>query len=319
MNNHNLYFDKKLGRNWSINPGQIAIYNRSTANNSKEHCNKNSLENLKDNKKQNNMSPSAKKRCAKAINWLLYRAKEKKIKTGNNGSRYTFKVNFVTLTLPSKQIHSDEIIKSKALNYFLTDMKRFCGVTDYVWKAEKQANGNIHFHIITNCFIHYMDVRNYWNKAINTLGYVDKFEKVHGHNSPNSTDIHSFKKVKSVARYVVKYISKADKNGTIGGRIWGLSQDLSKLKNAQVNGNKIVEAGCEFIIRYYDGLFLEGDYFKVFLCDLSSFRSHLIKPFYDFLDQFILDCLNPPEPPPIIPIVEKIKSVLCPQLSCFKY
>ena len=64
-----------------------------------------------------------------------------------------YKLTFITLTLPSKQIHSDNEIKSKCLNQFLIELKKNHSVSRYIWKAEKQENNNIHFHIIADKFI----------------------------------------------------------------------------------------------------------------------------------------------------------------------
>lgn len=56
-------------------------------------------------------------------------------------------VIFLTLTLPCDQEHSDNEIKRKCLNNFVMTMRRKYNIKNYLWVAEKQKNGNIHFHL----------------------------------------------------------------------------------------------------------------------------------------------------------------------------
>jgi hypothetical protein len=55
-----------------------------------------------------------------------------------------------------------------------------------------------------------------------------KFKDTYGHSDPNSTDVHAVYKVKDLAAYVAKYLSKSDtSSAAITGRIWGCNQELS--------------------------------------------------------------------------------------------
>src|SRR5690554_5071199 len=60
---------------------------------------------------------------------------------------------FITLTLSSKQVHDDNFIKRNLLNNFIIYMGRKFDMKNYLWKAEKQKNGSIHFHIVTDVYI----------------------------------------------------------------------------------------------------------------------------------------------------------------------
>ena len=155
-----------------------------------------------------------------------------------------FKITFITLTLASDQRHTDQEIKSKLLNSMLTEMRRDFGMLHYVWRAEKQQNGNIHFHILTNVFIPHSTLRKKWNRVQDKLGYVTAYSKemqscrsfsdyynkyinqgnysqlmrryilgkaVNWHN-PNSTDIHSVKKVRNLPAYLSKYLCKTSQD-----------------------------------------------------------------------------------------------------------
>lgn len=138
--------------------------------------------------------------------------------------------SFVTLTLPYTQMHCDKVIKRECLNNFLIYIKRAHNASNYLWKAEVQRNGNIHFHILFDKYIPWREVRNIWNRSVNRLGYVDWFCTENDSLDPNSTDIHSLKKVKNIRSYIAKYVSKQIEGRNICGHAWGRSENLSKLK-----------------------------------------------------------------------------------------
>ena len=213
------------------------------------------------------MSIKANARMNLAIDWLLLLSKEKESLNHSTGTFYKWKANFVTVTLASKQIHSDQTIKTKIFQPFLDDLRKKYKLKNYIWRAESQYNGNIHFHLVTDKFIPWLELQTLWNYTQNKLGYVDRFAKKWKHSKPNGTDIHSLKNIKNIGAYLSKYCSKnakgitvmtsqarSCKNGPpifllstkwnfpkpkakfyrqIHGRLWGLSQQLSKLKSAR--------------------------------------------------------------------------------------
>jgi hypothetical protein len=99
-------------------------------------------------------------------------------------------ITFVTLTLSSEQLHWDTTIRRKILMPFIQQLQREYNVWHYYYYCETQANGNIHFHLLIDSYIHWSDLRDRWNHHQNSLGYVDRFIAKHGHDNPNSTDIH---------------------------------------------------------------------------------------------------------------------------------
>jgi len=84
---------------------------------------------------------------------------------------------FFTLTLSSKQIHSDNEIKRKIFNPFIDYCKRKDVFENYFWKAEKQKNGNIHFHLIIDKYLDLGKIKKLWNTFQNRLGYLDSYQK----------------------------------------------------------------------------------------------------------------------------------------------
>lgn len=138
---------------------------------------------------------------------------------------------FVTCTLSSQQIHCDKTINRKILVPFIINLGRKHRVKNYVWKAELQENGNIHYHILTDRFIPWRELRDLWNSCQEKLGYISRFEEKHKHRDPNSTDIHSLKKIKNVHAYIGKYMSKDSTERLICGHTWGRSDNLIKLQS----------------------------------------------------------------------------------------
>lgn len=197
------------------------------------------------------ISKKGQKSIKNAVYWFLYSVDRELVISGKGKK----KVGFLTLTLPSKQVHSDKQIKKECLNQFLTEIRNDYDVKKYIWKAEKQENGGIHFHILTDVFLPVVEIRNKWNRIINKLGYVYEYSqkmkkltfeeykimrlnelqkikrpvvekiklikkayekgKKEKWMNPNSIDIESLKKVKNVGAYIGKYMSKEHKRNEL--------------------------------------------------------------------------------------------------------
>lgn len=203
---------------------------------------------LKSNRTANGkISKIAERKIKKAIDYQLAVTTEKKVTDRITGRTIKMKLAFITLTLPSQQKHTDKEIISKLLNQFLIEIKKYYRVKNYIWRAEKQENGNVHFHILIDKFIPYQELRDRWNRITEKLGYVTRYRleqenwhkngfkvrvnllktwsyekqktayergsKQHWH-SPNSTDIHSLQKIINIKSYITKYITKQPKSQT---------------------------------------------------------------------------------------------------------
>lgn len=97
---------------------------------------------------------------------------------------------FVTLTLPSAQIHDDRQINRECLTPFIAWLKRAHGIVHYFWRAEAQINGNVHYHILCDRYIDARDLQAGWCKYVNALGYVDRYYEASGKADPPCTDVH---------------------------------------------------------------------------------------------------------------------------------
>lgn len=164
---------------------------------------------------------------------------------------------FLTLTLSSRQVHCDKTIKREVLNHFLIYLKRHYGVANFIWKAELQENGNIHYHIITDQYIPHEELRELWNTAQNRLSYVDMF----AHDNPNSTDIHSLRRVKNVMAYVGKYMSKGVTQRPICGHVWGRSDNMADLRPFTLHNDFDLHEWFEMQINSLPSRQFDGDRF----------------------------------------------------------
>jgi len=243
---------------YSLSPRSLTLYETFESLDGFRSSSK-GWENLENNEnKSGELSEHARKRLRRALDFMFYLTSEKTI-SGNQiisktqdftteyekGTKYqnqvTYKLGFITLTLPAKQIHSDTEIKKECLNHFLTILRRKFHVDMYIWKAEKQENGNIHFHILINRYIHWKEIRENWNNILKKLDYIANYQKnmkeffkngfrmsenpkdkrsraqqkkayetgkKENWTNPNSTDIHALYKVKNVPAYISKYLSK---------------------------------------------------------------------------------------------------------------
>jgi len=228
----------------SIRPGYLTFFAVPQYDGTLRTITSEIRERLKKNNPAGKVSFKAKRRISQAIDWLLYLSTPKKFYSKKHKRTFEFKLNFVTLTLASKQVHSDQVIKNKLLNQFLLELKRDYNVKRYLWRAESQYHGNIHFHVITDRFIPWSVIRKSWNRIQAKLGYIDTYrsEMLEYHkngfrarpslfktwslehqkrayknglrgnwSNPNSTDIHAIYKIKNLSAYLSKYFTKAEK------------------------------------------------------------------------------------------------------------
>jgi hypothetical protein len=203
------------------------------------------------------MSQQSKAKLRTAVDWLLASAKTKHVYSKKTKKSYPWKLNFMTLTLPTQGTVSDLHVKS-ILNSWFSYAKYAYGLHSYVWRAEPQMNGNIHFHITSDCWIWKTSLQHSWNRLLR------KNNLLNGHDDPPSTKVHATHRVKNMAAYLCKYFSKSSKYKLIRrgarsswhvlayskgqrtwrkipyskekceriiiGRLWGCSHSLSNIK-----------------------------------------------------------------------------------------
>lgn len=266
-------------------------------------------EQFKDNLTHGKISKIAGRKISRAVDYLCYLVPKRKYYHPGHGRTGSYLLNFITLTLSSEQIHSDNEIKSLMLQPFLDELRKKRKVSNYIWRAEKQENGSIHFHLVADRFIWWNDLRNMWNFYQQKLGYVSRYRGNqilwhhegfkarpelyrswplaaqlrayqdgirHDWHSPNSTDVHSLKTITSVRSYIRKYITKSDDTQVIQGHLWGCSTGLQNLKGARTYAQGSIADELDILAKAKGVKFIKSDYFSVIYFDpILLYQLHL--------------------------------------------
>jgi len=202
------------------------------------------------------------KRIRTAVNLLLQISPTKKILNPVNNKLQNFKINFITLTIPVQSVRiQPKECYSNCLKPFLQWLQKTRGIKHYIWKAElqqskdfhgkiKKNKGQLHYHITTNVFIHYQDIQNKWNYLLQKAGYIHEYKEKFNSINPNTTDVHAVYKIKDLEAYLVKYISKEDKNAeSLQGKIWDCSKILKGKKYYTTGWKQVTEDRLQHYIK----------------------------------------------------------------------
>lgn len=247
---------------WNINPTYSLL---SYVNVDESPINRNRHQVSPFRKKNEIQSRRSMNRLSNAVNWMLLFADKKTVFSKKENKHFSFRLAFITLTLSDKQHHTDKEVKEHMLQPFLYWITRYYKAS-YVWKAEAQINGRIHFHITVDTFIHWKSIRAKWNRILAKNNYCKVFQDGTNDKGNAATDVHSVRSEKEVAKYLASYMAKKDEvkqadkekieNGLpeyevhckwdprqppekqdvnwykrpIDGRLWGCSEQLSSIK-----------------------------------------------------------------------------------------
>lgn len=167
-----------------------------------------------------------KKRISRAINIMLQSLEKQKIFNPITKKREVFKLNFITLTISGKERRvtpkEGYAILLKPFMQWLTKTKN---VHTYIWKAELQKNGQLHYHISTSTWIHHSEIRNKWNYLLAKAGLLDQYAATHNHTNANSTDVHKVYKIRNICAYLHKELCK---------NIQGMENYITMLTNKKI-------------------------------------------------------------------------------------
>jgi hypothetical protein len=166
-------------------PQSVILQNRFTGTTPQEQKNTNSLMNLeKGAAGQYNgfMSPGTRRKVRGIIeNYLTAVQLSTSMTFPKSFPSKEVYPTFLTLTLPVKQLHCDNDIKeqfARFMEYMTGSRERGnsgWNVKNYIWVAETQKNGNIHFHVILDRAILAASVQKEWNRILERLGYITRF------------------------------------------------------------------------------------------------------------------------------------------------
>jgi hypothetical protein len=205
-------------------------------------------DNLKKERKSLVLSTNAKRTLRKKINWLYYLSRSRHVKSYNGKEIFNFRINFITLTLPSAQKTPTKDVTNNLLNTFLTEIRQRTKMENYVWRLEFQKNGNAHYHIVTDTYLDYYFMLGIWNRILKLNGYIDEYKSkmerlsLYGYanqynddgktsfevlrkrylkgkatkwEQPNSVDVKSVVSKKAISFYISKYFTKEDNDKEI--------------------------------------------------------------------------------------------------------
>lgn len=243
------------------------------------------------------ITPGSKRRLTKAISLLTQAAKWQKVWNPVTQRTINFKMAFMTLTIPDDTIITANQAYNQLLKPFLRVMRRKHQMHSYIWKAELQERGQIHYHLTLNTFIPMHYIQNEWNKIIVTAGYADNFYKQFGHWNPPSTHIRRVTNYNRLEEYLVKYCTKnstdqdtlaarAKLGGEpLKGKIWGSSENLKQSTYyTELVGHSIEKAVNE-LVEAKKVIFKVFDRFAIAIfkdiSPLSVFSFDQIKQYHD--------------------------------------
>lgn len=210
-----------------------ASYENSLSYISTKHNDTDKMQEVRKLAYQGRLTKSSRKRLTKACEVLNEMSKKRKVYNEVSKRAVYFKLSMITLTISTidKKLTPKQG-NSLLLKHFLRWLTRTKGATGYVWKCEHQSNGQIHYHILTNVFVNYQEIRDKWNHLQQRNGLLDDYYNKYKHYDPNSTDVHAIKNVKNITAYFISYL-KAEKNdkATTDGKIWDCSYNIKKAKH----------------------------------------------------------------------------------------
>lgn len=213
------------------------------------------------------VTEGAKKRIEKAVNVLIQGSRERWITNTVTGKRQKFKISFITLTISEA---TKNLTAKEAHKLLLEPFLRWCrnkwGMHSYIWKAELQQRGQIHYHLTTNIFIPYDQLRDYWNKLQRKAGLLSTFFDKFGHYNPNSTDVHSVYKIKNLTAYLIKYLSKSESDkGKTEGKIWDCSKSLKTAKYFTSLQSQASEEVVQELVKQGKAAIKESDFCRIII------------------------------------------------------
>lgn len=256
----------------------------------------------------------SKRRMRRALEILFSISPRKWIHNPTTGKKYSFRIALQTLTLSAEQGNiSDRQIKKDLLEPYLRKMREK-GMRDYVWKAERQKNGNLHFHILTNTFIPAGEIRLIWNRLQYKLGFITKFYEKHGHYDPNSIDVKKVKNESGMVNYMLKYMLKeVDKSKSLEedeeresyntGKVWDCSLNLKIPNDTE---HLMEDEDYDLINRGEDAGVLERkeeEHFSIIKIHNSEGLDYIPKPLLKQFNEYLERVKNhifekPPKAPP---------------------
>lgn len=135
------------------------------------------------------------------------------------------KVRFITITFPQS---TPDTVGKKCLNIWLTRLRKAIPEISYLWTAERQQNGTIHFHLVTNRHLE-IEMANRWMR-VSLVKYADQIDGWDTLKNEKYNGVDVGKRMYSklgIEKYLAKYLTKAQKSGI--NQPWHRSREMGEL------------------------------------------------------------------------------------------
>lgn len=122
------------------------------------------------------ISKNTEKKIRLAVQWLVYLAKLKRVKSAVTGKEHDYRAGLLTLSLPSGCGDvSPKFFRDVLLSSMLDALRYEFQLKNYIWKLERQKRGALHAHITLDVYIPFDWVRSTWCKILDKNGCIDSY------------------------------------------------------------------------------------------------------------------------------------------------
>jgi hypothetical protein len=186
-------------------------------------------------------------------------------------SKNVFTLQTLTMIAPCSDYQA-----VSCLNKYLTVLRKKEGLFNYVWVAEKQGNGNIHFHMIIDKRFEISYINSLWITQQFNSGIINQeaklslfndygltFKKAHKlgcvagsywhqviQKYLNPVDVKKVKTIDGMSQYLTNYVIKNESK--LSCNIWHSNRNVSKLFTKQLISKKVFEKTCGILNRTYN-------------------------------------------------------------------
>lgn len=174
------------------------------------------------------MTAHAQKRIRRAVEILVMCSPEQKVWNPVSQRPCTFRLTFATITISDRNLIPHREAYERGLKPLLRVLRTRYAWEHYIWKAELQQRGQIHWHITGNRFLDYRYLKSEWNNIQYRNGWLTDYHARTQSWAPNSVDIHAVHNVQRLDLYLAKYIAKS--GAQIQGKCWDTSASLAGKK-----------------------------------------------------------------------------------------
>lgn len=199
---------------------------------------------------------------------------------------------FYTVSFPSGL--SDYHIR-KIHNTALTRIRKYRKSFTYLWVAERQKNGTLHFHMLTNEWLNVRIINHIYKKAIATQIKKDQLTDIKfNQDKYNGVDVKPVSNIQGLKKYLVKYVTK--NNEKMNGLMWNCSSEISALiTHLYLDNDEFKTISSKVIYIQTMDFYNENTNFttSIDLYDYGNLRPKIIFSNLDLINEFILKSYYP--------------------------